>query len=215
MVFDFRSNRRRQLDRKLLECKPRFTGRVLDIGGGRERGHFSEPNESNWITVDIVDEFEPTVLGDATKLPVQSGSVDSIKCTEVLEHVEDPDSVIEELSRVLKPGGTLVLSMPFNYRVHGDPHDYQRFTEHKLRTLLSKYFKVEKIEAQGAFFTVLSDMVRGLIINLQHPIKKGLYPILPILNLIAQLDDRPIVQQSNYLCSFTTGYIIVATKRNE
>jgi SAM-dependent methyltransferase len=60
----------------------------------------------------------------------------TVFCTEVLEHTLDPFAAVAELGRILAPGGHLVLSTPFNFRIHGPLPDCWRFTEHGLRALL-------------------------------------------------------------------------------
>jgi SAM-dependent methyltransferase len=75
----------------------------------------------------------PDLFADAACLPLADACMDALVCLEVLEHVRDPQGALREFSRVLKPGGALLLSMPFMYPVHDAPHDYQRLTEHGLR----------------------------------------------------------------------------------
>jgi len=68
---------------------------------------------------------------------------DAVFCTEVLEHTLNPFAAADELRRVLRPGGHLVLSTPFNFRIHGPLPDCWRFTEHGLRALLRAFEIVE------------------------------------------------------------------------
>jgi SAM-dependent methyltransferase len=70
---------------------------------------------------------------------VPSGRFDCIFCTEVLEHTLQPFHAVTELRRLLAPGGVLVLSVPFNFRIHGPLPDCWRFTEHGLRALLQDF----------------------------------------------------------------------------
>ncbi len=64
---------------------------------------------------------------------------DIVVCTEVLEHVFNPFSAVEGLSAMLKPGGKVVVSTPFNFRIHGPRPDRWRFTEDGLRALFHKF----------------------------------------------------------------------------
>jgi SAM-dependent methyltransferase len=64
-------------------------------------------------------------------------------CTEVLEHTLQPFDAVRELRRILAPGGVLVLTTPFNFRIHGPLPDCWRFTEHGLRALLDSFEIVE------------------------------------------------------------------------
>jgi SAM-dependent methyltransferase len=70
---------------------------------------------------------------------VPSGRFHCIFCTEVLEHTLQPFHAVAELRRLLAPGGVLVLSVPFNFRIHGPLPDCWRFTEHGLRALLGGF----------------------------------------------------------------------------
>ena len=70
---------------------------------------------------------------------VPSARFDCVFCTEVLEHTLQPFEAVKELRRVLAPGGVLVLSVPFNFRIHGPLPDCWRFTEHGLRALLAEF----------------------------------------------------------------------------
>ena len=135
-------------------------GVVLDIGGGRKRGNFKEPDSAAWIVLDVEKNSHPHILADAQNIPLSSNTVDCVKCTELLEHVEYPERVLNEISRVLKHGGILILSTPFNFPIHSDPYDFQRFTDEKLRRMLKDNFEIISLKKQGLYFTVLSFMIR-------------------------------------------------------
>jgi SAM-dependent methyltransferase len=70
----------------------------------------------------------PDVFADGAALPFVDASFDTVLLLEVLEHVGDARAVLADIARVLKPGGVLLLSMPFLYPLHDAPHDYRRFT---------------------------------------------------------------------------------------
>ena len=63
-------------------------------------------------------------LSDATSIPVENASFDAVLCTEVLEHVPEPIRVISEISRVLRPGGKLILTAPLGSGIHQEPYHY-------------------------------------------------------------------------------------------
>ena len=77
---------------------------------------------------------------------VPSERFDCVFCTEVLEHTLQPFDAVSELRRLLAPGGVLVLSVPFNFRIHGPLPDCWRFTEHGLRALLAD-FEIVSLDA--------------------------------------------------------------------
>lgn len=81
-----------------------------------------------------------------TYLP--KGLFDIIICTEVLEHVSNPFAAATEMKRILKPGGLLFLTTPFNFRIHGPLPDRWRFTEHGLREIFKGWnITIESVES--------------------------------------------------------------------
>jgi SAM-dependent methyltransferase len=114
-----------------------MTGLVLDIGGGRRAQHDRAWNASvRRLRLDISMTHRPDVLGDAHALPFADGSFDGAVLIETLEHLPAPWIALEEIRRVLRDGGRLVGSVAFVYQIHGDPHDFYRYTSEGLRHLL-------------------------------------------------------------------------------
>jgi SAM-dependent methyltransferase len=91
---------------------------------------------------------------DAASMPLPDAMFDAVLCTEVLEHVMDPASVIREIGRILKPGGRLILSAPLGSGLHQDPdHYYGGFTPYWYqRVLTSAGFDAISIVPNGGFF---------------------------------------------------------------
>jgi SAM-dependent methyltransferase len=83
------------------------------------------------------------------KTKVASATFDVIVCTEVLEHTLNPFSAINEIHRLLKDNGVLLMSTPFDFRIHGPLPDCWRFTEHGIKTLLKDFMKVEIISLEN------------------------------------------------------------------
>ena len=81
--------------------------------------------------VDVVADLERIGLADA--------SLGTILCLDTLEHVEDPRAAVSELSRVLAPGGLLIMTSVFEFPIHGYPNDYWRFTPEGFRSLLKPF----------------------------------------------------------------------------
>lgn len=97
-------------------------------------------------TLDIEKNANTTYIGDISKQNefLKDNSFDIIVCTEVLEHVLNPFDAINEIYRILKKKGILLMSVPFNFRIHGPLPDCWRFTEYGLRELLKK-FEIKEI----------------------------------------------------------------------
>jgi SAM-dependent methyltransferase len=212
-ILDFRSYRRVLLDNDLEMAKKYMKSKVLDLGGGRKRGEFEEAENATWVVFDVKNDFHPAVLGGAHYLPFKENVFDCVKCTEVLEHVENPEKVIKEIAGVLKFSGILIFSMPFNFPIHADPYDFQRFTDYKLRKLLGKDFEITIIKKQGLFFTVLGSMLKQAITNMKSMFKRMFYLTFPLLDLLVKIDNLSFVKNSKYLSSFTTGFFVVAMKK--
>ena len=81
--------------------------------------------------VDRVEDVSALTLGD--------GAAGTALCIETFEHVFEVRRAFDEVFRVLRPGGILVLTSPLNFRIHGYPDDYWRMTPNCLRRLLAPY----------------------------------------------------------------------------
>jgi len=129
-------------EERLALVKREAIGQVLDVGCGRklQTDNFSRPVEYIGLDYDWGDDglydYSPNVLADAHALPFISGSMDSILLLEVLEHLKNPEVAIKEAFRVLKPEGILLVSVPFLYPLHDEPHDYRRWTRYGLELLV-------------------------------------------------------------------------------
>lgn len=109
-------------------------GRILDIGAA---DRWIEPMltaNTEYTALDFPSTggnmygARPCVFADAAQLPFRDNTFQAVLCLEVLEHVPRPATVMAEISRVLAPGGTAWISMPFLYPVHDAPFDFQRHT---------------------------------------------------------------------------------------
>lgn len=122
------------------------TARLLDVAPQIHSG--ARPFFSDQVSVETLD-IDPQAGADycadlcETNLCIPNDHFDIVVCTEVLEHTLNPFSAVAEIYRILKPGGYLLASCPFNFRIHGPLPDCWRFTEHGWRALLAKFVSVE------------------------------------------------------------------------
>jgi SAM-dependent methyltransferase len=125
--------------------------RTLDIGAqnGPYAAHFPRR-----VALDIQRGIGVQVIGDAQALGIRDASFDVVLCTEVLEHLPDPQRAIDEMYRVLVPGGQLLLTTRFLFPIHDAPHDYFRFTKYGLRHLLGRFEITELQEETDAVGTL-------------------------------------------------------------
>lgn len=91
-------------------------------------------------------------------LPLPEGTFDTVLATDVFEHVRQPGAVFREVSRLLRPEGTLIVGVPFLYWIHEEPHDYYRYTEFALRHLCAESgLTVYSVEAYGGAPEIIFD----------------------------------------------------------
>jgi SAM-dependent methyltransferase len=120
---------------------------VLDIGN---QNKYPPKAKFTLLNCDIVDTYKPDLILDITKHnPIVSDHFfDHILCLEVLEHVVDPFSAIKELRRILRVGGSILVTTPLNARIHGPIPDCWRFTEFGLKVLFRDFriLKFQKLD---------------------------------------------------------------------
>ena len=151
--------------------------RTLDVGSGGSSYDRYFPNR---LTIDIDPARKPQVVGDAHALPFGDEEFSCVLCTEVLEHTERPHVVAQELMRVLKPGGILILTTRFVYPIHDSPGDYFRFTKYGLRKLFSGWTLIEEQSELGDFSTNAALMQR---IGFQTDLRGGKFSKLVLYSI--------------------------------
>jgi len=108
----------------------KLKGKTLDLGGGKN-AHYAKmlQVEGELHNININPSYEPTYVADANKpWPVENAFYDNIISFNTLEHLENDIFALGECLRVLKPGGSFHILVPFLYRVHASPFDFHRHT---------------------------------------------------------------------------------------
>ncbi len=138
---------------------------VLDAGAG-DPDFQNHDNRLHYITYDLAvgqedwDYSGLDVIGSLEKCAFKDESFDAICCTQVLEHISEPEAVLKEMLRILKKEGLLLLTAPQEWYLHQPPHDYFRYTKYGLEHLLCKAgFTIDKIEPLGGYFIFLSHRI--------------------------------------------------------
>jgi SAM-dependent methyltransferase len=131
---------RRGLRKGLAEFFPELRGRVLDVGCGSMPYRKLIPC-SGYVGMEIDtpqtrENFHADLYYDGLSFPVQDLSFDGVLCSQVFEHVFTPARFMGEIHRVLKPGGILVLAVPFSWDEHEQPYDYARYSSFGLKAAL-------------------------------------------------------------------------------
>jgi len=139
---------------------------------------------------------KPDVIGNATDLPIKTSSIDSVLLIETLEHTLYPEKVILEISRILKPNGYLIFSMPFLYKIHSTPFDYQRYTHLKIENMFSKYnLRIVQLKITGYFFTTIYDLWKTALAKARKSI--ALFCLLLQLGLTSLIFLRCLILLEN------------------
>jgi len=158
------------LEPQLVKLK----GSVLDVGAGQMPWRTFVQASVNYIGVDIesAEAFgmyrsSEIIYYDGKKLPMHSESFDYALCIEVLEHVPDPLDFLLEIKRVLRPEGTLFMTIPFSARRHHIPYDFQRFTREGLALIMNTagFYNITIVE-RGNDIAVITNKLIVLIYRL-------------------------------------------------
>lgn len=168
-----------------------ITPRVAEIWSKYEEelrlvvGSGTTASATNQVNLDI-DRFENVdVVASALEIPFEDNTFKLIYNTAVLEHVRDPNRVVDEMFRVLKPGGYVYTELPFIAHFHAYPNDFQRYTIEGLKILFDKYRVVEKgvCVGPGSAFTAIAADWFELFSFSHNRYVNGLFRLVPLVLL--------------------------------
>lgn len=210
--------RRLWLDASLNAFSDQMRGVVLDLGGKREnkRGTFQPPEDQAWSWWYLNLDFStyPDIFSDVTRVPLKEKSVDCIICTEVLEHLTDPQACVNEIHRLLRDQGLVFASVPFFYPVHADPYDFQRFTEDGLRYLFRNFRSVE-VYRMGGYAGVLGLLLELAILDIErnsHKAKLMAWAMKWVAHWLCWYDIAVFNKNTPRWNKYTTGYFVKASR---
>ena len=178
-------------------------GSVYDLGCGTSP--YKElllQNAQKYVGVDWSNSFhqidQADIMADLNaSLPIPDQAADTVVSFQVLEHLNEPQIFLKEAYRILKPGGWMILTVPFQWHVHEEPYDYYRYTKYGLQDLFKKAgFKKVLVTPNTGYWTTRTlkfnyhmerltrKGVRGLILKLFFT------PVWVINQRIAPLLDK-------------------------
>ena len=124
---------------------------------------------------------------------IQNNSFNCILCTGLLEHIPEPQILIDNFYRILKPKGKLIISASSVFSIHEGPNDYLHFTHYSFAELFKKWDSKQIIRGSSKPFETLGILMNRIL--LQCDIFPPLRPIIEIISLIIPFLDRFIMRQ--------------------
>ena len=180
-----------------------------DFGAYDGIGNQKGLHTSSWNTSSI------DIISDIVSIPLKDGSVDAILCTEVFEHVVDPNLAIAEFSRLIKKSGKLLITAPFASLTHFSPYHFSTgFNRYFYEAVLPKNgFQIIEITPVGSYYEYLAQELRRLPSVAEQYSKfklnsKDIKMLRNGIRLMANL-SKSDVGSSELLC---LGYFVVAEK---
>lgn len=196
-----------------LETEPELTGLVLDLGGGGEPSYRRLlAINGRFVNMDRIEAARPTIVGDLeSTFPFATDCADTVILFNTLEHVYDHQHVVNEMYRVLKPGGRALVYVPFVFPVHVYHaekflvDDYFRYTQSALNKMFAKAgFKEIDIEPMGGVVAVaefLGTLISWRVIRV---------PVFLSCMLLESLYGR--IKPGTSAQRYPLAYFVVATK---
>lgn len=210
------------LNRDISESIQKYAkGDLLDLGcGNKPYETLYRPLTTSQIGCDIVqsDKNKVDVICSVIDLPFPDEKFDTVFCTQVLEHVFEHDKIMNEIIRVLKPGGTLILTVPFAWELHEEPYDFFRYSKYALKQLFENTgFSVDYIKPNGGKWAAIYQLRTNMMYDsfkknktLWNKLRKILFNELrftQLRNHFAIWLDKTFRDEV-----FTLNYIVVAHK---
>jgi SAM-dependent methyltransferase len=177
-------------------------GLTLDLGCGNSPYASLFPNR---VGLDQSPGRGVAALGDMHELPFGSAAFENVLCTEALEHSPNPQAVADEMRRVLRPGGVVILTTRFLYPIHEAPGDFWRFTKYGLRYLFRDWDLLACEEEADTFesFAILCQRLgfqgefRGL--------RQGRYLFFLLAKVVARFPRLIAREYGNTVTGFSDG----------
>jgi SAM-dependent methyltransferase len=152
---------RRGLYRHIQGLAGELSGRMLDIGCGQKPyRQLFRVTEHVGLEIDTPDARARKLADafyDGHRFPFGDASFDCAFASQVFEHVFNPAEFLTEVGRVLRPGGRLLMTMPFVWDEHEQPHDYARYSSFGISHLLTEHgFAVDSLRKSCADFSAVA-----------------------------------------------------------
>jgi SAM-dependent methyltransferase len=183
---------RRNLYVNIREYATELSGKILDVGCGKKPYQHLFNKATQYIGMDIDNPGHDhsteniDVYYDGKVFPFQDRSFDAVLTNQVFEHVFNPEDFMKEIFRVLKPGGKLLITVPFVWDEHEQPNDFGRYSSFGLSHVLEKNgFSILSFRKSTKGFAAIAQLTTGYIFKLFYSKSK-------IVNGVGTLAMSPI-----------------------
>jgi SAM-dependent methyltransferase len=178
--------------------------RLLDLGCGvMPYARHYQAGVREVVSGDYDVRARISVRLSAMAMPFRDACFDAVLFSEVLEHLHDPEAALREIGRVLRPGGWLILTVPFNYLQHEIPYDHIRYTQFGLVSALKRHnICVSRLYQRGSLLTLLAALAEFLLRLLGAGLSR-----LPILGCILRPLNRLALAAWIRTCRLVWGHL--------
>ncbi|SDU08287.1 methyltransferase domain-containing protein [Halopseudomonas salegens] len=208
-------------DQFLIKYVDRYNGTLYDLGCGESPyKDFFLTYADRYVGVDWTGSLHNTkadIAADLNKpFPIESDVADTIVSLSVLEHLCEPQNMLDEAFRILKPGGNIVLQVPWQWWIHEAPYDFFRYTPYGLKYMLEKAgFRDILVEAQSGFFSMWilkANYFSRRLIKGPKPLRWLIGAILSVIWFVNQ-KTAPLLDKLDRNWDLeTSGYYVTARK---
>lgn len=147
-----------------------FKGELLDLGCGElpfyalYAQRVSSVTAVDWSHAQARVNYLDYEMDLNKPLDLESNTYNTILLSDVLEHIRRPEALIQEMHRILKADGHVILNIPFMYKVHDAPYDYYRYTQFCLQSMFEdNNFQQVVLIPTGGIFDVIADLLAKTI----------------------------------------------------
>ncbi len=209
---------RKSLLEAVTELKPKLHGSVLDLACGVMPYKEFLKNDliKQYIGVDLEPteyhhDVKPDYYWDGENIPLNDASVNFVIATEFLEHYFDTNHILNEIQRVLKPGGTFFFTVPSVWPLHEAPYDYHRFTPYALEEhFKNSEFSSWEIKALGGFhYNLALSLALWNDYSLSRKYKKIIKPFLNVfVKYLTKKDNKFLTFKNGQMYSGLYGFVV-------